>query len=190
MSAAEISAAIEYSATNTYRLLGALARAGVTELVAAPGHGPPRWRLTQAHRSVPRLFVRLAGLVGPGEWTSCADVSIAACGDVFTAWMVCWAAERLPDFPHPHRILLEGGVPHPLGHDHQRRCSDEVRQQLAREGLSFNASGCALPSRRVPWDQLRARARRSPPASSGAGPGGQLAGRAMRPDIDALLPGR
>lgn len=155
MRAAEISAEIDYSISNTYRLLQSLARSAIAELV--PGPGSQRWRLTKSHRYGPSVFIRLVELVRPGEWTSCGDVSIAARGDIFTAWMVCWAADRLPDFPHPHRVLLEGGVLHPYGHDHQRRRPEEVRDRLVAEGMSFSRSASASPARRVPWDQLRRR---------------------------------
>jgi hypothetical protein len=162
MKPAEIGAQIGYSVPNTYRLLQALARAGVTELVT--GGGPQRWRLTKEYRHSPAIFMRFVATVRPGEWTSCADVSIAARGDISAAWMVCWAASHLPEFPHPHRVLLEGGALHPFGHDHQRERPEAVRDILVREGVRFTPSGCATPVHKVAWDQLCERALRAPTA--------------------------
>lgn len=155
----EISEQIAYPVPNTYRLLQSLARAGIAEMV--PGCAPQRWRLTAAHRHSPATFAQFAGRVRPGEWTTCADVSIAARGDVFAADMVCWAASHLSGFPHPHRVLLEGGAPHPDGHEHERGPADLVRDTLAREGLRFTGAGHAAPAGRVAWDQLRERIRDS-----------------------------
>lgn len=152
----EIAAQIEYSVPNTYRLLRTLCETGVLETV--PSSGPQRWRLSKAHRQSPSVFRRFAETVGPGEWTTCADLSIAGRGDLFAARLVCWAAEHVPEFPHPHRVLLEGGVPHPEGHDHRRLAPRQVRALLVGEGLSFTPTGCAAPARRVTWDQLRERA--------------------------------
>jgi hypothetical protein len=171
MASAEIAAAVEYSVPNIYRLLRALCERGVVEPV--PGSGPHRWRLSAAHRRSPQVFERFARTVGPGEWTTCADLSIAGRGDLFGARLVCWAAERVPGFPHPHRVLLQGGVPHPTGHEHERQRPSDVRELLERERLAFTTGGCAAPARRVVWDQLRDRA--------GSTSNGALQGRAARP---------
>jgi hypothetical protein len=156
LTSVEIAARLDYSVPNTYRLVRALCESGVIE--AVPGSGPHRWRLSSAHRRSPEVFERYARTVGPGEWTSCSDLSIAGRGDVFGARLVCWAAGRGKGFPHPHRVLLEGGLPHPVGHDHERPGPAEVRGLLAREGLTFTPAGRAAPGRRVTWDQLRDRA--------------------------------
>jgi hypothetical protein len=157
LASGEIAAQVQCLVPNIYRLLRALCESGVVEPV--PGSGPQRWRLSAAHRSSPAVFERFARTVGPGEWTSCADLSIAARGDLFGARLVCWAAGHAAGFPDAHRVLLEGGIPHPVAHEHQRASPAEVRALLLHEGLAFTAGGRASPARRVPWDQLRDRAR-------------------------------
>jgi len=152
---AVVAARIQYSVSNTYTLLQTLGRVGLVEQV--PGSRPQRWRLTREHRNGAELFCRLAGQVRMGEWTTCADISLAARGDTSAAWMVCWAAERLPDFPTPHRVLLEGGRPHPYEHEHQRGLPGLVSARLLAEGVRFDAYGHAERSSRVGWDDLRQR---------------------------------
>jgi hypothetical protein len=152
-----IAALIDYSVPNTYNLLQSLSRKGLVEL--APGSHPQRWRLTSQHRHSATVFGQLAGTLAPGEWTTCADISIASRGDTSAAWMVCWAATRLADFPSAHRVLLEGGVLHPQGHDHHRPEPDQISADLAAEGLCLNAHGRASPASRVSWDLLRERSR-------------------------------
>jgi hypothetical protein len=152
---AVIAARIQYSVSNTYTLLQTLGRVGLVEQV--PGSRPQRWRLTREHRNGAELFCRLAGQVRIGEWTTCADISLAARGDTSAAWMVCWAAERLPDFPTPYRVLLEGGRPHPYEHEHQRGLPGLVSARLLAEGVRFDAYGHAERSSRVGWDDLRER---------------------------------
>jgi hypothetical protein len=155
---ATIAAAIDYSVSNTYNLLQSLSRAGLAEIV--PGSQPQRWRLTTSHRHSASIFRSLAATVRPGEWTTCADLSIASRGDTSAAWMVCWAATKLPDFPSAHRVLLEGGVAHPYGHEHQRARPEQIRSALITEGVRFTAEGRADSASRVAWDQLRERGRR------------------------------
>jgi hypothetical protein len=181
MRPAEISAQTDYSVTNTYGLLQALARSGITEIV--PGGGPQRWRLTERHRHSAAVFGRLVAGVGPGEWTTCADISIASRGDTSAAWMVCWAAAQVPDFPHPHRVLLEGGALHPYGHDHNRVAPQQVRDDLVREGVTFSPDGLADPRQKVSWDQLRERNLRPaarPSSSEPTVPASMLGGLAAR----------
>ncbi len=155
---AVIAAKIDYSVSNTYNLLQTLSRSGLAEVV--PGSHPQRWRLTASHRHSATVFTQLAETLRQGEWTTCADVSIASRGDTSAAWMVCWAATKLPDFPAGHRVLLEGGVVHPYGHDHQRARPEQVRAALAQEGVMFTAQGRADMAGRVTWDELRERSRR------------------------------
>lgn len=152
---ADIASRIDYSVSNTYTLLQALGRSGLAEVV--PGSHPQRWRLTAGHRHSAAVFIQLAGVVRPGEWTTCADISIASRGDTSAAWMVCLAATKLPNFPAPHRVLLEGGVAHPYGHDHGRGRPEQILATLAAEGLRTRAVGRADPAVRVAWDQLRER---------------------------------
>jgi hypothetical protein len=152
-----IAAQIDYSVPNTYNLLQSLGRKGLVELV--PGSHPQRWRLTSQHRHSAAVFSQLAGAVQAGEWTTCSDISIASRGDTSAAWMVCWAAAKLPDFPAAHRVLLEGGVAHPYGHDHHRARPEQISATLIEEGVRFDARGHAAPASRVAWDMLRERSR-------------------------------
>jgi hypothetical protein len=152
---AVVAARIDYSVSNTYTLLQTLGRVGLVEQV--PGSRPQRWRLTKEHRNGAELFCRIAAQVYAGEWTTCADISLAARGDTSAAWMVCWAAERLPDFPNPHRVLLEGGRPHPYEHEHQRGLPGVVSARLVAEGVRFDDYGRAERASRVGWDDLRQR---------------------------------
>jgi hypothetical protein len=156
MKPAAIAAGIDYSVSNTYTLLQSLGRAGLTEIV--PGSRPQRWRLTTSHRHTASTFRQLAATVRRGEWTTCGDLSIASRGDTSAAWMVCLAATKLPDFPSAHRVLLEGGVAHPYGHEHQRIRPARIRSALIGEGVRFTAEGGrADAGSRVMWDQLRER---------------------------------
>lgn len=152
---AVIAARIDYSVSNTYTLLQTLGRVGLVERV--PGSRPQRWRLTREHRNGAELFCRIAGQVRRGEWTTCADISLAARGDTSAAWMVCWAAVHLPDFPNPHRVLLEGGRPHPYDHEHHRGRPGLVSARLVEEGVPFDEYGRAERTARVGWDDLRQR---------------------------------
>jgi hypothetical protein len=152
---AVIAARISYSVSNTYTLLQTLSRVGLVEQV--PDSRPQRWRLTREHRNGAELFCRIADQVHAGEWTTCADISLAARADTSAAWMVCWAATRLPDFPNPHRVLLEGGRPHPYEHEHQRGRPGLVCAQLVEEGVEFDEFGRAVRASRVGWDELRRR---------------------------------
>src|SRR3954454_18154426 len=152
---AVIASRIDYSVSNTYTLLQTLGRVGLVEQV--PDSRPQRWRLTSAHRDGAELFRRIAAVVNTGEWTTCADISLAAPGDTSAAWMFGWAAMRLPDFPDPHRILLEGGRAHPADHEHQRDRPGRVCTTLLEEGVTFDEFGRADRSLRVGWDELRTR---------------------------------
>lgn len=154
---AVIAERIDYSVSNTYTLLQALSRMGLVELV--PDSHPQRWRLTSQHRDGAALFGRLAASVQAGEWTTCGDISLASRGDTSAAWLVCWAATRVPEFPAPHRVLLEGGRPHPYGHEHQRGRPGLIVAALTTEGVPFDEFGRAEMRARVTWDELRRRVR-------------------------------
>jgi hypothetical protein len=153
--AADIAERIDYKVSNTYKLLQSLTKAELLEPVA--GSNPQRWRLASRRRDSVQTFLAYADTVSPGEWTTCADISLAQRGDTSAAWMVCWAAARLPDFPSPHRVLLEGGRPHPYGHEHARLRPGLVCPRLVEEGLRFDEFGRADRATRVAWDQLKAR---------------------------------
>jgi len=83
MKTADVAAAIEYELPNTYTALQALARSQVVELVS--GKEPQHWRLVRRYREGSRVFAQLTAVLQPGEWTTAADLSIAARGDVHAA---------------------------------------------------------------------------------------------------------
>jgi predicted enzyme related to lactoylglutathione lyase len=137
MKTAAISAAIDYDVPNTYSALQVLARSQVVEQV--PGKEPQHWRLARRYRSDSRTFERVAVLVGRGEWTTAADLSIAVRGDIHAADSLVRA--RLSD-----RVLPDA------------LADDEHRRALQEEGVTFLANGHADPGQRVGWDELARRA--------------------------------
>jgi hypothetical protein len=163
LNAAEIAAQVQYKVSNIYRLLATLRAARLLERV--PGRTPTRWRLARDRQEGIATFMAMAGTVDAGEWTTCADISLAVRRDTSAAWMVCWAASRLPDFPTPHRVLLEGGRPHPYGHEHERPRPGLVCPALINEGLRFDGFGRADRSRRVAWDELTVRVASAEPTT-------------------------
>jgi len=152
---AEVCDQISYKYSNTYKLLYAMERSDLVERV--PGHRPLRFRLTTRRRAEVEDLSALASTVRVGEWTSCSDISLAARGDTGAAALVCWAAHVRPEFPNPHRVLLEGGQLHGLGHEHGRRRPEVIRALLVSEGVQFDRFERAGPGTRVHWDDLRLR---------------------------------
>src|SRR6266851_2597608 len=133
---ADIAASIGYEVPNTYSALQALARYQVVEQV--PGKEPQHWRLVRRYRVGSRVFARLVAAIGPGEWTTAGDVSIAARGDLR-------ATEAIIRAGLSHRVLANGTA------------ADETRQRLAAEGVAFLESGRGEPRQRVSWDELTRR---------------------------------
>jgi len=136
MKTASVAAAIDYDIPNTYSALQVLARSNVVEQVA--GKEPQHWRLARRYRADSRTFARVADLVGPAEWTTAADVSIAVRGDI-------QAADSLARAGLSHRVLAT-----PL--------ADEQRKALEAEGVNFMADGQADPRQRIGWEDLSHRA--------------------------------
>lgn len=96
-------------------------------------------------------ILRIAGLVGRGEWTSYGDISAAALGHKRAARLVGNLAAVDPRFPNAHRVLTsEGRVSRPDGR------VETARGRLRGEGVAFGG-GRADPSRRVHWDELQRR---------------------------------
>ena len=83
MRAAEVATAIDYDPANTHTALKALGARGVLEEFRPKDDGPegpdgpPRWRLAPSFRGMSDPYLRMAGLVRPGEWTTYGDISIA-----------------------------------------------------------------------------------------------------------------
>jgi alkylated DNA nucleotide flippase Atl1 len=153
MKTADVAAAIVYEVPNTHSTLQALERAALVELV--PSTSPQRWRLAPRYRATAGVFKRVASRVREGEWTTYGDISIAVRGDTKASRGVGRAAAAVPGFPHPERVLMEGGVINPKWHDGHggpERC----RQLLDAQGVRF-IDGRADPAQRVAWDELRRR---------------------------------
>jgi predicted enzyme related to lactoylglutathione lyase len=137
MKTAAVAAAIDYDVPNTYSALQVLARSQVVEQVA--GKDPQHWRLARRYRAGSRTFERVADLVGRGEWTTAADISIAVRGDI-------QATDSLLRAGLSHRVLADA------------LADDEHRRALEAEGVTFLADGYADPRQRVGWDELSRRA--------------------------------
>jgi hypothetical protein len=152
---AQISDSIGCRPSNTYKLLHSLEDAGVLD--AVPRSEPLRYRLASRRRAAIQAFARLADTIAPGEWTTCADISLASRGDTAAAPLVCWAATFMAEFPAAHRVLLDGGRLHPLGHPHRRRRPGLLHPALVEEGITFDEYGRANRRQRVGWDDLTAR---------------------------------
>ena len=155
----EIAKAINYEVPNTYMTLRGLSGSDVVELI--PGSHPQRWRLTARYRRGAGEYGRIASLVNAGEWTTYGDVSIAVRGDNKAARAVGRAAAVVSGFPHPHRVLMEGGFISEHWLDSAGRGPEECRRRLDEEGVRFDEVGRADPSQRVAWDELRRRAARA-----------------------------
>ncbi|TQM36029.1 MGMT family protein [Pseudonocardia cypriaca] len=151
---ADIASAIDYEVPNTHSTLQALERNGLVELV--PGVSPQTWRLAQRYRTNAPVFKRLASRVKKGEWTTYGDISIAVRGDTRAARGVGRAAAAISDFPHPERVLMDGGVINPSWKDKDGRGPDYCRQLLEEQGIRFEGDR-ADKSQRVTWDELRRR---------------------------------
>jgi alkylated DNA nucleotide flippase Atl1 len=154
MKTADVASAIEYEVPNTYSTLQALERAGLVEMV--PGVMPQTWRLASRYRTNAPAFIRLASRLREGEWTTYGDISIAVRGDTKAARGVGRAAATIRDFPHPERILMEGGFINPNWRDSAGRGPDHCRRLLEEDGVRF-VEDHVDHSQRVTWDELRRR---------------------------------
>jgi hypothetical protein len=151
---ADVATEINYDVPNTYTTLQTLERAGLVEMI--PGATPQRWRLAPRYRTTSVVFMRMASRVRPGEWTTYGDISIAVRCDTKAARGVGQAAAALRAFPHPERVLMEGGRINPRWRDSEGRGPDHCRQLLEQQGVRFN-DDTADQSQRVTWDELRRR---------------------------------
>jgi alkylated DNA nucleotide flippase Atl1 len=154
MKTADIAGAIAYEVPNTHSTMQTLQRNGLVELV--PGVTPQTWRLAQRYRTNAPVFKRLASRVRAGEWTTYGDISIAVRGDTKAARGVGRAAAAIEDFPHPERILMDGGVINPNWKDGKDRGPDFCRRLLIEQGIRFEGDH-ADKSQRITWDELRRR---------------------------------
>jgi alkylated DNA nucleotide flippase Atl1 len=155
MKTSDVANGIGYEVPNTHSTLQALERNGLIEGVK--GSSPQRWRLAPRYRNTAPVFMRIASRLRAGEWTTYGDISIAVRDDTKAARGVGRAAAKLPDFPHPERVLMDGGVINPNWVDAKGRGSEYCQQLLSDQGVKFDDSGRADPSQRVAWDELRRR---------------------------------
>jgi alkylated DNA nucleotide flippase Atl1 len=130
--------------------------AEVARTIAVEIANAERWRLAPRYRTTAAVFMRVADRLREGEWTTYGDISIAVRGDTKAARGVGRAAAAMPHFPHPERVLMEGGVINPSWHDSQGRGPDYCEQLLREQGVRFT-DGRADESQRVSWDELRRR---------------------------------
>jgi hypothetical protein len=138
MRAAEIAKAISGDQANTHTSITGLATRGVVEKVVLSDG--PRWRLAGRYRGVSDPYLRTAGHVRAGEWTTYGDVSIAVRGDTKAA-RVIWNGGRIP----PTWRITGSTEPTP----------EVCRQRLVDEGVRFDAfKGTASRDQYVSWDVL------------------------------------
>lgn len=149
----DIATEIGYEVPNTHSTLQALERAGLVELV--PASSPQRWRLAPRYRATAGVFMRVASRVREGEWTTYGDISIAVRGDTKAARGVGRAAAAVPGFPHPERVLMDGGIISPHWHD-AHGGPERCQRLLDEQGVRF-IDDQADPAQRVAWDELRRR---------------------------------
>ncbi len=155
MKTGAIATAIDYEVPNTYSTLQALARAGIVEQV--PDKEPQHWRLARRYRSNAPAFMRIAAHVRRGEWTTYGDISIAVMGSPRGARGVGRAAATLPDFPNPHRVLMEGGTVNPNWRSDEGLGPEECERRLRDEGVRLDSDGRADRAQRVAWEELMRR---------------------------------
>lgn len=156
MRANEVSSEIGYDPANTQTALKALKDRGVVEELRSGAGEATRWRLAPSYRGTSDPYLRMAGMVRAGEWTTYGDISIAVRGDTAGARAVGRAAATLPHFPAPHRVLWSGGrVPSAWkSHESAAPDPDECVRRLSAEGVPFDERGHASRKHYVSWDTL------------------------------------
>lgn len=162
MSATQVAREIGYDPANTHTALKSLTDRDVLEGIRTATGEPARWRLAPRYRGVSDPYLRLAGLVRSGEWTTYGDISIAARGDTLGARAVGRAAATLPHFPNPHRVLWSGGRVPSAWKSHESATPDpqECVRRLELEGVGFDDRGQASRAHYVSWDTLVERSER------------------------------
>jgi alkylated DNA nucleotide flippase Atl1 len=98
------------------------------------------------YRTTSAVFMRMASRVRPSEWTTYGDISIAVRGDTKAARGVGQAAAALAAFPHPERVLMEGGRINPKWRDSEGRGPDSCRQLLEKQGVRSTTTSSTRPS--------------------------------------------
>jgi alkylated DNA nucleotide flippase Atl1 len=154
--ASEISAEIKYDPANTHTALKALKERGVLEELRTDPSEPPKWRLAPSFRGMSDPYLRMAGFVRRGEWTTYGDISIAVRGDTSAARAVGRLAATLPHFPSPHRVLWSGGRVPPTWKSGASATPDpdECIRRLRDDDVEFDDKGHASRRNYVSWDVL------------------------------------
>lgn len=163
MRANRIASDIGYDVANTHTALKALRERGVLEEVRSPTAGEPAlWRLAPAYRGASDPYLRMAGFIRSGEWTTYGDISIAVRGDMSSARAVGRAAATQRHFPAPHRVLSSRGRVPAAWKSHESTTPDpeECARRLESEGVAFDEKGRASRSHYVSWDTLLERSER------------------------------
>lgn len=153
MRAADVAKEIVGDPANTHTSLTNLGTRGVVEKVGDTA----LWRLRAHYRGVSDPYLRMAGHVRAGEWSTYGDVSIAVRGDSKAARAVGRAAATLDAFPNPHRILWSGGrIPPTWRTSQASEPTPEVcRERLLAEHVPFDpVKRTASRSHYVSWDVL------------------------------------
>lgn len=143
----------ESASTIDDALTGLLSEGKVEQLVGTTD----RWRLAPTLRSTADLYMRVAGLIREGEWTSYGDLSIAVRGDLKGKQAVGRAAATFPRFPNPHRVLRKGGEIPNEWRDWSGNGPEACKALLAAEGVNFTEDGRASPGSYVTGEELIAR---------------------------------
>jgi alkylated DNA nucleotide flippase Atl1 len=162
MRANEIANEIAYDQANTHTALKALSNRGVLEEVRVAAGEPTRWRLVPEYRGLSDPYVRMAGFVRRGEWTTYGDISVAVRGDMSGARAVGRAAATLQQFPSPHRVLYSKGQVPPTWKSDPSGPPDpqECVRRLEAESVTFDTNGQADRKYYVSWDVLVERSER------------------------------
>lgn len=92
-----------------------------------------------------------------GEWTTYGDVVIAVMGSPRGARGVGRAAATDPDFPSPHRVLMNDGSINPGWATSDGLGPEECRRRLEEEGVQFTTDDVADRVHYVGWADLLAR---------------------------------
>lgn len=151
---AEMAAQLGESAAKVEDTLVALQSDGKVERLET---SPERWRLTPNLRSTADLYMRVAGLIRSGEWTSYGALSLAVRGDEAGRQAVGRAAASFPTFPNPHRVLRKGGEIPKSWRDWSGNGPEACRALLAEEGVAFTEDGLASAECYVSAEELVAR---------------------------------
>ena len=113
-------------------------------------------------------YVRVAGLVDTGEWTTYGDISTVVHGSSRAARAVGRAAASISRFPNAERVIGSGGRIPSGWRDDAGRGPEECQRRLEAQGVRFEDAR-ADPARHVGWEVLAGRAREAGIAGIAAG---------------------